>query len=108
MKRLLQKASKLSLYMQQLCEAFAKGEVVSSELKPGQARDEFVKQLKYLQMRLKQATNQNEGGQAFIDDVQQIVLWLQNVKEAWPLNTTEHVGYRKYIPGECEQTLYDC
>ena len=81
---------------------------MSSEPKPGQIRDEFVKQLEYLQARFKRTTNQNEGGQAFIDDVQQIVLWLQNVKEAWPLNTTEHVGYRKYIPGKCEQTLYDC
>ena len=86
--------------------ASANGEHVPLWLPAGQVKREHLCQLKRMKRRFTIATNELQGGHEFIHDIQQNLLWLQDVMEAWPLKTLS-IEYRTYIPGKCEQTLYN-
>ena len=85
--------------------AIAKGEVVPLWLSASRVKSAHISQLKMMEKRFARTTNELQGGHEFIHDIQQNLLWLQDVLEAWPLQTLS-IKHRTYVPGKCEQTLY--
>ena len=71
-----------------------------------EAKRTYIQQLNELLNRFKRTTNYIDGKKAFEEDVQQILLWQQEVFKAWPLDTM-HWTCKKFKPNECEQQRYN-
>ena len=90
-------------------DALSKGEAVPIDLPAGVVRSKFLSQLATLKKRFEKTTNQLDGKAEFVHDIEQCLLWWQDVKEAWPLKTLG-IQYRTFVssgPNKCKQTLYD-
>ena len=71
------------------------GKLIVKAPAAGKVKREYTSQLKRIQHRLMRTTNFKEGGHEFDTDVEQILLALEDVLEAFPLHTC-NIHYRRF------------